>query len=744
MKSLLLRMPEIGEYIKQNWAGIFVKIFIIGFSVRVLYSLAFFIFKKICSKIEFNKKYNLFKQELVYFGNQQLSRQINSKKYLPNTHIEITNLKESLRFFCHPLLFCNKLIDEVNRLDFSYINEELSLNFGKKIAIPRMRKCKKLTFTSFFKKLTKISTIAKKNLAVLDSISVDEHSYWKSKKKLNNINYKNKLLNSKVLLILDDAGQGKTNLVCDLRNSFLKKMEIAGVLFFGSDFNSVRNGDVLKFFSTKLRNTDYDQVDKFITKTCKKTRKYFIVIIDALNESSVANFSEILDDFIVELLRNKFVKIILTCRSEYYRLNFKFLESSAYAENIIKIEGINSKLEDHEKERLFRTYLDSFTITWDSFSSSAYELLVDNFLLLRIFCEAYQGQHIGAIFNVHMFDLFENYYRQIRDKVSGWLPGEVTLEKIFCELISYMVKNKTYNDIPLQKIIDLAKLPKDIILRLIDENIFFRRDILNPTGVLLDAEVINFTFDEFKDFLIADYLSNVLLQEDRDDMVRFLNEEISPDKPLFEGVSKYLFIFSKKAQNSELGNVIEGMQWYGEKYIRYIFQMDDRYLKEDDKDKIRKSFFINGTDAEVILRFILHYRFDTSIYKNLNITLLYDILSKLDEENFNKKFLDYFKQRGDKSYYVDSQHDINLNHYFRFVSEQFESGKISNSDVELLFFLLLGDCGDNPFRKAKELFNRFYNDTPKRALQVISKYLIVENNFIKSRAENLYKKYNEI
>lgn len=736
-------MNEIIDFIKKNYPSLIVGGIVVSLLVRFLWSFFVYIYKKICKKVSDIENYKEIQREMVSFTSQQVDRQINSKKYLPNTYIEVTALKEHLRFFCYPLLFYNKLVDELNRLDFSYINKELFSRYAKRIVIPRIRKGGMITFRHYRQKIRKVKDIVDKNVSVLNSISTDENSNWKTRQKLNTVSFKRGLLESRILLVLDDAGQGKTNLVCDLMNCFLKRLDIPSVLFFGSDFNNINDKEILGFFSAKIaRRSDYDLVDRLITKVCKKRKKHFIFIIDALNECSNPNFPDILCNFITELLHNKFVKIILTCRTEYYNLNFLSLESSSFSASMKKIEGINSKLEGHEKEALFRTYLDSFHIKWSSFWGAVYERLVDNFLLLRIFCEVYQGENIGAVFNVYMLDLFDRYYRQIRVNVADYVPDAATFEKIVCNILDYMIQNKIYRDVPLQRIVEPTGVTKNIMIRLIDENVFFRRDLLNQTGVLLDVEVVSFTFDEFRDFLIADYLSNVLLRDNKGGMVKFLNEEVLPQKPLFEGVSKYLFFFSKKDQGSGLSEVLKQTSWYSDKYIQYIFQTNDDHLSDDDVSKVKGHFFTSDIEAERILKILIYYRFDTAVYKRLNITLLYDILVELNEEDFKKKFISYFSQKSKGLYYGESVYSINLAHYFDFISKQIEAGRTSDLAMELLFFLIFNDSVGGQFRKAKELFDALYQKSPTSALQIIQKYRTVRNQFIKSNADSLYKKYS--
>jgi hypothetical protein len=215
------------------------------------------------------------------------------------------------------------------------------------------------------------------------------------------------------------------------------------------------------------------------------------------------------------------------------------------------------------------------------------------------------------------------------------MPKNITLERIISTIICHMIQNNIFADVSMQDIIDETNTSKDFLTRLIDENVFLRRDISNEAGVLSDKEVISFSFDEFRDFLIADYLYNISSQTNIDYTIKFISEEVMPQKILFEGVSKYLFFFSKKDKNNTLANVVKETSWYSEKYIPYIFQTDDDHLLSDDVAKVKEIFLGTEQKRIEILYVLINHRYDTSTCKQLNIALLYNILVELNEQDFD-------------------------------------------------------------------------------------------------------------
>ena len=67
-----------------------------------------------------------------------------------------------------------------------------------------------------------------------------------------------------------------------------------------------------------------------------------------------------------------------------------------------------------------------------------------------------------------------------------------------------MVDQGQFSDIPISEV---DHNYHDGLNELLDEDVFFRKDLLQGKSVLdPGSEVISFTFDEFRDFLLADHI----------------------------------------------------------------------------------------------------------------------------------------------------------------------------------------------------------------------------------------------
>jgi len=731
------------KYISENVIELFVGVVIFGLITTFLWEFVKWIMSQIKECVRKQKLHESISANLKKLSQDQLQKQINSKKYLPDFYIEINQVKEGLRYFSHPFLFCNKFIDHINRRDFTYTNSVLNREIKRRIVFKDISKLSRSTLGALKVKIEELRAAVDRNSKVLNDMPEKSNDFpwrarWKMEEAIEKFNY----LKSRVLVILDDAGQGKTNLICDLSREFLFKLGIPLALFFGVDFYGLSNNSMKSFVAEKITGVaDFNSLYQFIDKECRQKKTNFIIIIDALNESSDENFPNALDEFIRDMLNNEFVRIILTCRTEYYNLNFKTIETSITSTYLNKIEGINSKLEEHEKDNLFRKYLSFFNIEWDLFSGRVYEKLVSNFLLLRIFCESYQGQKVGSVLNVYMLDLFQKYYRQIRDGIRGRCDGNASIEKVVCEVVRHMVDTKLYKDVPMQEIINNTGIDKNVLFALVDENIFFRRDIADRAGVLLDGEAVSFTFDEIRDYLISDYLVNIVLAKEELKAEKFIKEEVLPEKPLFEGVSKYLFFFAKKDRSSrKLLQILEKTTWYEDKYISYLFETNDDDLTSEDVNEIKSEYLSSGDKAEFILKMLIYCRYDPQTYKNLNITMLFSLLIELSDDERLDKFEKHFHDEHLSVAYGGRQAGINLDHYFEYIDDAMRRQDTNNPSIDFLFFIASSEkLGIRS--KAHHALVSFYQKHPNIALEMLEKYKACDNNHFKERAISLINEF---
>lgn len=173
--------------------------------------------------------------------------------------------------------------------------------------------------------------------------------------------------------------------------------------------------------------------------------------------------------------------------------------------------------------------------------------------------------------------------------------------------------------------------------RFLDENILVKRDLnvyntgTQPTVV---QELVSFTYDEFRDFLIARYLVNEMLPTNRE---LFINTISNLDnKSISEGLLPCLFIHVFQAGNQEAKAILEQKKEYDGLLALNIWNVDENRLSDADLRNVKNVLPLYP--MRVTSRLLS--RWNTREHPRLNIGILLDYVSDLDD-----KALDNFKKR---------------------------------------------------------------------------------------------------
>ena len=648
---------------------------------------------------------------------RQLKKQINSCKYLQNTFIETGEQKDNLRYLTDSVFYSNKCFEEISIMDFRLLNKyltkenqsEFNLDF-KKFQL----KVEEMTVSNSLETISELHTHAvnKKEEIINIQISSNEKSKfeYKFRDRIEDLAF----LKARVALITENAGQGKTNFLCDFSENFLLKRQIPTLFLTGTEINAadLRFSILQKVFPNSIENTFEEFLEK-LKLLCYKQKKFFVLIIDGINENINAKLlSHTLETFIAEILEYDFIKVVISCRTEYYQQNFLNLEKSSFSQDIKKISTLLShRPDDDVKEKLFDIYFHHFNISHHSITDKAYNQLVDNFLLLRIFCEAYKNQNLAFIDNIYKEELFEKYYSLKSEEINKRLiendefkiQGTFDIKNFISSVVKFMIESKTYVNVPLDKIIEDPK-DRDMYIRFLDENILVKRDIQTDNkGLFTNSEVVNFTFDEFRDFMISRYLVEVTYPESPKTFIEFIESEITEKSPLLEGCSTFLFFISRRVTDSSLNVIIASQSWFERVFSKSIFSLKDSHVTEADKLKLKEYLKSDLVFNDSII-FNLIRRYNIEHYKILNIDLLFDLLRELNEELYNKCFISKFENSKWGQYSKISQGNLidQLNDIL--VKKEF----IETSPYHKLFELLIYMFTNQENWKIQSLYEKYY------------------------------------
>ncbi len=607
---------------------------------------------------------------------KQIQKQKNAKRYIPDVFVEVSSIKDKARFFAHPVLLIKKTIEDIQRLNFDAANHLLAKFSHKPISIELPLG---LTLAKTIDgareqsiALSKILEDTRDTVEVFSRSGSDfppipiseekQYIYEESKYNLEHCGYKLKrqiehciddldAIRCSVFLLLAKAGQGKTNFICDFAENVLLKRSIPCLFFTGREMNYVSPDRIGEYVVRSIFGDRYSgSVDDMLgdlDKLGTANRTPVIILIDGINEhTDISAFAHHLERLAERMVSHDSIKLIMTCRSEYFDERFSSFRIASFSDRIYFAQDFGRCMSDMHKEHLLKAYFRFFKLKCPYLSDKVEENLKNDTLLLRIFCEVY-GDHnatrdivLPQLLDLYKDEIFTTYLdRKLeeaakqRDESSPLAVGRNERYKIVLrQIISLMIEKEQFTNIPVSELGE----GRNTIAELIGEDIILRIDLAQSGSVLDEKnEVINFTFDEFRDFLLADHLVYKVFKEDISEFERTVNCLTKPKLPVSEGVSRFLFFKSKRPETKDIQPVISKCDWYKEVFLQCIFSTKEEFITDDDLEEVKLLFTQSGRNAEWIIRSLL-LRWGEDLYPKLNIQLLFRIFKDLDDSGYEK------------------------------------------------------------------------------------------------------------
>lgn len=698
---------------------------------------------------------------------KEINKNIRSKKYIKDIFVETSDLKEKARYFTDKILFYDKLIYDIENFDFINLNYYLrrfSLPILK-IEIEEELKVN-VNIININERLDKINIKINNSLDKLSELksqlSDGFNIQWNKKFEFQQISYKIqnefysvynilkeyldkiKIMQSTIFMITAKAGQGKTNFVCDFTENFLWKKEFITLYFNAKDFNVFSMEDYVREIIFKNKY-NIEEIKKLLHEIRIKENKDIIIIIDGLNENAnIAEFREKLTLFIQNFKID--CQYILTCREEYFEERYSKLLEYFNEKELYKKEIINKARNDIQKERLFYGYFHFFNLSFTNISNKVFEVLTEDTLLLRTFCEAYGDANsdkkitLPTMHDIYKYDVFKTYFDKkfINIKENKVKDAETceksSYEKILSDIAKYMIDNKKYSDISKVQINSFVN--EQLLKEIIDEDIVFREDIIIKKGLREKEElVINFTFDEFRDYLIANYLLELFGTIENDEYFNLINDITNNPSEVIEGVQKYLFYQGKVYNDEEFNKLLFNQIWYENVFLENIYSLEEKYILDEDIDKLY-TIFKKGIKYSAVIINNLIYRYSVQYFSKLNIQTLIDMILRLKEDEFRDLIIPVFKKsRGEYDFqriYEYFPVDDFLNSLSEILNENIEVNMFGS-----LFEFLIILVGIN--YKVINIFEKYFSKCPDKAVDNILRYLKYNSRIINLNIEKIIK-----
>ncbi|UWQ32173.1 SMEK domain-containing protein [Leisingera sp. M527] len=614
-----------------------------------------------------------FRSELDAFlsaSGQKIEDEKRTKKYIPSVFVETSGPKEQMRFFAHPMFFYRKIDDELRRFNLEEFNKLLRMAKIDEVQ-GDLKALANLPSPENLNELrNRLATQLEEISSLKDQVSVFSWygeraeryvpkdyltGYWTVfehnvesngsgvYRSLGEITDQINLALAKIFLVTGMAGQGKTNFVCDLVENQFRKFEIPAVFIPARKLNDFPGPNRIKDYITnnrfapELRNI-HDLLDLF-DNVAKDFGKPFIIAIDGINEvGDLDGFVSELRVFLDALCQYDFVKVVITCRNEFFDHKFAGLFEPQFAEYLHRVHDLRNEMTDDNKDRLLHSYLDHFRICV-SLSRSAKEFLENDLILLRIFCDIHEGKNIGYVPEIYKGDIFEGY---LTLKIGEFPVSDrrKALSSIY-KICEGMLENEDFSQLPLEGFDDGEMA---IVEKLIGEDIILRREV-PATGLLsLGVENISFTYDEMRDFLLAHFAVVELAPSDPPKINELF--EAACDWPIYEGFFRYAYVLARKHGCNKVIEVCEASDDFDRHYLNNLTLLSADIQTSDDVARVKA--MLSSLKVERELRHLSWFLFrKREASDHLNVMILLDHLDDLDDGSLQKFVKAMFSRSGD-------------------------------------------------------------------------------------------------
>lgn len=617
-----------------------------------------------CSIISFRKRTNKISlQQLCVFKR--------NKKYIPELFTELNCNLENLRYFVFSSRWKRRIIREYNHQFRNTQGKEIAKIISNDLLTRRL---------SYRTSVNDLMTAIDQRRKLIEQLNHDreenrrkygekfffirEYTYF-IPAKLSLLYTRCELLNAKNIIIVGSAGNGKTNLLCNLVENIISN-NAPCLLINSRDVDC----DCFDYVVNKLVPEKLWQIKKVylwvISCLLALSNKYFFVVIDAINENDSEVFASSVGKMIDQLSKYKRIKVICSCRSEYFDVRHKkYFEKCAVIPYVFPLDQVD--YDDRAKEKMMFLYQRHYNVHV-LLSANIRERLMHSLLLMRLFFEVNAGRNTDNL-ELRDAEIYKAYLEKVTQDAAPFdFQGRVS------DLARLMVERKDFKEIKLDDL-GLSTEDRDQFKNVLDDNLVISRKIQAGTGITeRNVEYVYFVFDELRDFCVARYL--LTAEEEKKDeaysyfflFVEGLNAQcLSP----LEGVLKYAYHYFKKISRYDLCQSLldkfsdfvpqDKQNWWDRQSVfsnfglSLVFQAASELL-EFELEYIVKCIAETPSSFWEIYRFLLKNEYvgakpDTELLTTL-------ILNKISYTDMQKVVAYFFSDRDNRYYYKNTPRAI--------------------------------------------------------------------------------------
>lgn len=479
------------------------------------------------------------------YTSKQIKKLIDDGKYIPGIFVELNNSKEVLRYFIYGIKWKKRLVRGFNYVydnaygdilkkacDNQSFKFHLNKNASRKEVMESVNSAYEL-HNDFRNSNIKFKSAYKESQVLFEII---QYPYTEI---LESLLQYSKAINEDYLVLTGSAGNGKTNLLCSI-SQLLVNLKEATIFLNARDIED----NILDFMFNELGLPNLYKKHKdaylyLMNLLLTIQNKHLFVIIDAINENDSVGFGSKVSEFINKISRYNRVKIVVSCRNEYYKERFrKYLVEkvgiSAFEFDLKEQRytpvAINRIIKAYSKHFRYRGYI----------SPNVKNVLCEQLLLLRIFFEV-NKDGCADVFSIRKHEIFAQYIEMIKQN-----SGEY-IETVLNAVTDFMIKNGNYDEISLSDV-EKAGVSTDNLKKTVDSSILLSKKLVFHEGTIArnEREVVYFVFDEMRDYYLA---RQILLKNvsgdnvDGESVLEKLKQLKMEGASCAEGVIHYCYVF---------------------------------------------------------------------------------------------------------------------------------------------------------------------------------------------------------
>lgn len=266
-----------------------------------------------------------------------------------------------------------------------------------------------------------------------------------------------KFLNSesKGLLIVGDAGVGKTNLLCHLSILLQRKTNLLALLFDCRDFHTVdidwKNIEhrLLGLIGWQGENSLLSALKKIENININESSVQFVLLLDALNEHSEADrLIRLFSSHFLSDVTPEWFKIVVTCRTEPWERSLKYLSGGGWYQ--LEEGGNPVEMVPFSADEVENAYNNKYELK-PEFSTlpSLLKKLFSDPLMLGLTYRIYGQKPLPK--NLHQSRIFREYIHTMIPDFND-VERAVSREAVFLKTLLKLMYENNISEVPLAKL----------------------------------------------------------------------------------------------------------------------------------------------------------------------------------------------------------------------------------------------------------------------------------------------------